>query len=164
MPAGEVERPAAATWGGTRLARRARGADEDGLLKYLDEQRHGLANQGWKDSGDSVRFADGRIADAPIALCEVQGYAVRGGAEAAAALLDALRRGRAADGLAGVGGRAARAVPRPVLGRGRRRAATSAIALDGHGRRVDAVTSNIGHLLGTGLLDARRGRPGRGDA
>ena len=50
-------------------------ADGDGLLEYVDTEGTGLANQGWKDSGDSVRFADGRQATAPIALAEVQGYA-----------------------------------------------------------------------------------------
>ena len=35
---------------------------------------HGLANQGWKDSWDGINFADGRIAQPPIALAEVQGY------------------------------------------------------------------------------------------
>src|SRR6185437_14128910 len=49
--------------------------DGDGLLEYIDETGHGLSNQGWKDSGDSIRFADGRIAGPPVALCEVQGYA-----------------------------------------------------------------------------------------
>src|SRR5580700_6860851 len=50
-------------------------SDGDGLLEYVDESGHGLSNQGWKDSGDSVRFADGHIAEPPVALCEVQGYA-----------------------------------------------------------------------------------------
>jgi glycogen debranching enzyme len=50
-------------------------SDGDGLLEYVDESGHGLSNQGWKDSGDSVCFADGHIAEAPVALCEVQGYA-----------------------------------------------------------------------------------------
>src|SRR5690606_37951456 len=49
--------------------------DGDGLIEYIDETGHGLANQGWKDSGDSVQWKDGRLADGPIALCEVQGYA-----------------------------------------------------------------------------------------
>ena len=50
-------------------------ADGDGFLEYLDTTGHGLANQGWKDSADSVRFADGTIATGPVALCEVQAYA-----------------------------------------------------------------------------------------
>ena len=50
-------------------------ADGDGLLEYVDTTGHGLANQGWKDSGDSVQWRDGRLASAPIALAEVQAYA-----------------------------------------------------------------------------------------
>ena len=48
--------------------------DGDGYVEYLRTNDRGLENQGWKDSHDSTRFADGRLADAPIALCEVQGY------------------------------------------------------------------------------------------
>ena len=61
----------------------------------------GLANQGWKDSVDSVQFADGRLADPPIALCEVQGYAYEA-AVRGAELLDGVRRG--AGGRAGATG------------------------------------------------------------
>jgi glycogen debranching enzyme len=50
-------------------------ADGDGFLEYRRRQDSGLVNQGWKDSNDAVFHADGRLADAPIALCEVQGYA-----------------------------------------------------------------------------------------
>ena len=50
-------------------------ADGDGFLEYIDHSGRGLSNQGWKDSGDSIRFADGAIAARPVALCEVQGYA-----------------------------------------------------------------------------------------
>ena len=120
-----------------------------------------LANQGWKDSHDGIRFADGTIARAPLALSEVQGYAYEA-AMRGAALLDHF--GRPGGGrLAGLGGRPARAVPGRVLGRGRAR------RLPGGGPRpakrpVDAVASNMGHLLVTGLLDARRGRARRGPA
>ena len=68
----------------------------DGLLRYVDEGGHGLANQGWKDSMDSVRWRDGRIAEAPIALIEAQAYAVEA-ANGAAALLRALGTGADAD-------------------------------------------------------------------
>jgi glycogen debranching enzyme len=124
-------------------------ADGDGFVEYIDEGR-GLANQGWKDSFDSVRFADGRLAEPPIALCEVQGYAYAA-ATAGAALLDAFgltgatrwreyaaelaQRFRARFWVDGPGG------PHPAM------------ALDRDKRPVDALTSNIGHLLGTGLLD-----------
>jgi glycogen debranching enzyme len=66
-------------------------ADGDGFLEYLDETGRGLANQGWKDSGDSVQWRDGTLATGPIALCEVQGYAHEA-ALAGAALLEAFGR------------------------------------------------------------------------
>ncbi|HHW51452.1 MAG TPA: amylo-alpha-1,6-glucosidase, partial [Pseudoclavibacter sp.] len=52
-------------------------ADGDGFLEYQDVTGHGLANQGWKDSSDSVQWNDGTLAQGPIALCEVQGYAYK---------------------------------------------------------------------------------------
>jgi hypothetical protein len=130
-------------------------ADDDGFLEYLDESGRGLANQGWKDSGDSVRFADGTIAEGPVALCEVQGYAFEA-ATSGAALLDAfgLDGGDEHRAWAGELARRFRAQfwcedetgPYPAL------------ALDGRKQRVDSVTSNIGHLLGTGILNAEEER------
>jgi glycogen debranching enzyme len=49
--------------------------DGDGFLEYQRQAENGLANQGWKDSADSVFHADGALAASPIALCEAQGYA-----------------------------------------------------------------------------------------
>ncbi|MEU8271146.1 glycogen debranching N-terminal domain-containing protein [Sphaerisporangium sp. NPDC049002] len=125
--------------------------DRDGFLEYIDTSGRGLANQGWKDSGDSVRFRDGRQAVAPIALVEVQGYAYEA-ARHGAALLAAFGRPGAdrwhayADALA-ERFRAHFWVDGP---HGRH----PALALDRDKRPVDALTSNIGHLLGTGLLSA----------
>lgn len=48
--------------------------DGDGFIEYQRQAPVGILNQGWKDSNDSVYHADGRLAEAPIALCEVQGY------------------------------------------------------------------------------------------
>ena len=48
--------------------------DGDGFVEYARETEQGLANQGWKDSHDSIFHADGAMAKGPIALCEVQGY------------------------------------------------------------------------------------------
>jgi glycogen debranching enzyme len=48
--------------------------DDDGFVEYAAKSERGLSNQGWKDSEDSVFHADGRLAEGPIALCEVQGY------------------------------------------------------------------------------------------
>ena len=55
---------------------------------------NGLANQGWKDSFDAIRFVDGRLAEPPVALCEVQGY-VYAAFLARAAIADERRRCRA---------------------------------------------------------------------
>jgi glycogen debranching enzyme len=48
--------------------------DKDGFVEYQQRSSRGLVQQGWKDSNDSVFHADGSMAEAPIALCEVQGY------------------------------------------------------------------------------------------
>ncbi len=133
-------------------------ADGDGLLEYIDESGHGLANQGWKDSGDSVQWRDGALAEGPIALCEVQAYAFEA-AVGGAALLDTFER---------PGGDEWRAWAERLRTAFHERfwitdpAATGAlgpypaIALDVHKRPVDTVTSNLGHLLGTGLLDTEQ--------
>jgi glycogen debranching enzyme len=48
--------------------------DKDGFVEYEKRSKRGLVQQGWKDSHDSIFYADGRIAEPPIALCEVQAY------------------------------------------------------------------------------------------
>ncbi|TFC01641.1 amylo-alpha-1,6-glucosidase [Cryobacterium adonitolivorans] len=126
-------------------------SDGDGFLEYVDSTGHGLANQGWKDSGDSIQWRDGSLADGPIALCEVQAYAYQaaiGGAD----LLDAFGR---------PGGDTWRAWAEALKTRFREafwidsaEGRYPAVALDAFKRPVDTVTSNIGHLLGTGLLSA----------
>lgn len=50
-------------------------SDGDGFLEYDRRSVNGLVNQGWKDSGDAIFHADGQLAEAPIALAEVQAYA-----------------------------------------------------------------------------------------
>lgn len=133
-------------------------ADDDGLLEYIDLTGQGLANQGWKDSGDSVQWRDGALADGPIALCEVQAYAFEA-AVGGAALLEAFDRPGAGEWRAWAGRLRTAfherfwvtdpAVTGPL-------GPYPAIALDAQKRPVDTVTSNLGHLLGTGLLDAEQ--------
>jgi glycogen debranching enzyme len=122
--------------------------DGDGFVEYVDETGRGLANQGWKDSADAVRFADGRRAVAPIALVEVQGYAYRAALDGAA-LLEAFGRD---------GGDRWRQYATALAERFRSRFWTEgghpALALDAAKQPVDSLTSNIGHLLGTGMLNA----------
>jgi hypothetical protein len=124
--------------------------DGDGFIDYIDETGHGLANQGWKDSGDSIQWRSGDLAEGPIALCEVQGYAY-----------EAARAG--ADLLAHFGEPGAEELREWAATLKARFAGAywvttpegryPAIALDAHKRPVDTLTSNIGHLLGTGILD-----------
>jgi glycogen debranching enzyme len=126
-------------------------SDGDGFLEYADQSGRGLTNQGWKDSGDAIRFADGRQALGPVALCEVQGYAHEA-AVGGAALLEAFGRPGAQWWRIWAGELRERFRARFWVGEGADR--RPALALDGAKRAVDSTTSNIGHLLGTGLLDA----------
>ncbi len=57
--------------------------DGDGFIEYSRRTGRGLRNQGWKDSSDSIFHEDGRLAEGPIALCEVQGYVYAAKTEAA---------------------------------------------------------------------------------
>lgn len=132
-------------------------ADGDGLLEYIDASGHGLANQGWKDSGDSVRFADGSLAEGTIALAEVQGYAYQAALQAAQMLEHLGAGGDLPTRLRAWAQNLREAFHRsfwcedasgPFI----------ALALDGAKRPVDGVASNMGHLLGTGLLDATQER------
>ncbi len=143
-------------------------ADGDGLLEYVDRSGHGLANQGWKDSGDSVQWRDGSLADGPIALCEVQAYAYEAAMHGADLLEHLGEVGSSASGGENWGPGEWRDWAQALKARFHEQfwvtdpALTGdlgpypAIALDAHKRRVDTVTSNIGHLLGTGLLDAEQ--------
>ncbi|MGC5017794.1 glycogen debranching N-terminal domain-containing protein [Micromonospora sp. DT47] len=125
-------------------------ADGDGLVEYVDTTGHGLANQGWKDSGDAVRFRDGRLATPPIVLAEVQGYAYQAAVHGAD-LLDAFGR-PGADRWRGYAARLAETFRARFWVDGGPDGPRPALALDRDKRPVDSLTSNIGHLLGTGLL------------
>lgn len=104
-----------------------------------------LRNQGWKDSGDAIQYADGRLAAPPVALSEVQAYSFEA-ATLGADLLEAFGR---------PGGPRLRQWASALAERFRERFWVDgypAIALDGDGSPVDGPASNLGHLLGTGLL------------
>jgi len=130
-------------------------ADGDGLVEYVDSSGRGLANQGWKDSSDSVQHLDGALAEAPIALCEVQGYAYSA-ALAAAELYDAFDvtgspAEKSADDLRAWAARLAAAFADKFWIEDER-GPYLAIALDADKRPVASITSNPGHLLTSGLL------------
>ncbi|MEE4544833.1 glycogen debranching N-terminal domain-containing protein [Streptomyces sp. V4-01] len=130
------------------------GLDDHGWLVYTsDEQGGGLANQNWKDSAGAICFADGVQATGAIAVAEAQGYAY-----------DALRR--TAHLAEGVWHDVAFARRLESAARDLRRrfpeefwlaeADFPALALDGGRRKVDALGSDAGHLLWSGLLDQDR--------
>ena len=127
----------------------------DGYVDYLSRSGRGLKNHGWKDSDHCILFRIGREARGPVAPCEVQGYAY-----------DALLRTA----------ELAEQVWEDVeLARELRREATVlkarfdedfwvedggyyALALDGEGRRVDSLASNVGHLLWSGIVPGEKAR------
>jgi glycogen debranching enzyme len=126
--------------------------DGDGYIEY--ERRNeetGLENQCWKDSWDSIAFADGTLAPPPRATCELQGYAY-----------DAKRRtARLAREVWGDPAWAAELERQAAELRRRFNEdfwiadrGFFALALDGQKRKVDSLTSNIGHLLWSGIADA----------
>jgi glycogen debranching enzyme len=122
-------------------------AHGDQFLAYRDESGRGLANQGWKDSPDSIQDSAGTLAAPPIVLSEAQAYAHRAAMDAAA-LLTAFNQ---------PGTEAALAFAAGLRDRFREAFWVNgfpAVALDGAGRPVDTLASNLGHLLGTGLLTA----------
>jgi glycogen debranching enzyme len=124
-------------------------SDGDGYVEYHRATDRGLANQGWKDSWDGIRYGDGRVAEAPIALAEVQAYTY--GAYLASAHF-AFEAGDTA-----------------TYDRFRSKAAHLkanfnrdfwleekgwfAVGLDADKKPIDSLTSNIGHCLWTGIVD-----------
>jgi len=127
--------------------------DGDGFVEYSRRSKDGLVHQGWKDSQDAVFHADGRSAEGPIALCEVQGYvfaAKRGAAQLAFVLghtEQAERLLKEADTL------------RTQF---ERRfwcndLSSYALALDGSKQPCRVKTSNAGHCLWTGIADHKHG-------
>lgn len=128
--------------------------DGDGFVEYQRHGNKGLVQQGWKDSNDSVFHADGRIAEPPIALCEVQGYvyaAKLAGARIFSALGDEQRSQALETAAAELQQKFEEAFWCDDL-------STYALALDGEKRPCRVRTSNPGHCLYTGIADEKRAR------
>jgi glycogen debranching enzyme len=126
--------------------------DGDGFLEYHRQTDQGLAQQGWKDSWDSIFHADGRLAPGPIALCEVQGYAyaARAGAAAIAARLGMADRSVE---LAGQADRLREAFDAAFWDE---ELGTYVLALDGKKRPCRVRASNAGYALFTGIARPER--------
>ncbi|CAN5379373.1 amylo-alpha-1,6-glucosidase [soil metagenome] len=126
----------------------------DGLIDYARGQESGLANQGWKDSQDSVFHADGRFPDGPIALVEVQGYAFA--AYKAMARFAGQREDLASQTR---WGEKAEHIRETVENRfWMEDQQFYGIAIDGDGALCRTRTSNPGHLLFCGLPSPERAR------
>ncbi|MEA2645525.1 MAG: hypothetical protein QOE92_608 [Chloroflexota bacterium] len=128
--------------------------DGDGFIEWQRRSPSGLENQAWKDSWDAYRYHDGTLAAGPLASCEVQGYA-----------FDALSRAaELADGPWGAPDLAVslRADAAALFERfndrfwSDERGGYYHLALDGAKRPVDSLTSNMGHLLWSGIVPAER--------
>ncbi len=128
--------------------------DGDGFVEYLRRSRRGLVNQSWKDSEDSQRFADGTIAQAPIAPCEVQGYVYDAKVRTAELAREVWRDRDLADRLEREAEDLKRAFNDQFWAEGR--GGYYALALDGDKRQVDSLCSNIGHLLWSGIVPPER--------
>jgi glycogen debranching enzyme len=126
--------------------------DGDGFVEYQRATDRGLIHQGWKDSFDGINFANGRLADPPVALCEVQGYvyaAYLGRAHIARSrgdLVTADRYEARADELR-------RAFNERFFLEER---GYYAVGLDAEKHPIDALTSNNGHVLWSGIADTDR--------
>ncbi len=126
----------------------------DGLIDYARGEASGLANQGWKDSEDSVFHADGRFPTGPIALVEVQGYAYA----AFRAMADFAQRRGDMDAAHHWRGRAEHlreAVEKRFWMEDR---GYYGMAIDGEGALCSVLGSNPGHLLYVGLPAPERAR------
>jgi glycogen debranching enzyme len=128
--------------------------DGDGFVEYRRRSNRGLVHQAWKDSNNSQLFADGTVAEPPIAPCEVQGYVYDAKRRAAELCREVWRERVLGERLE----REAEELQRrfdeafwcPDRG------GYYALALDREKRRVDSLTSNIGHLLWSGIVPPER--------
>jgi glycogen debranching enzyme len=128
--------------------------DGDGYVEYARASDHGLQNQGWKDSWDSMRFMDGSLAQPPIALCEVQAYVY-----AALIARSHIATEAGDDELANSLHQRALALKRRFnedfwvdAGDG----GYFALGLDRDGKKIDGIGSNMGHCLWAGIVDEDR--------
>lgn len=131
-------------------------AHPGGLIEYRRSTSYGLINQGWKDSEDSIRFQNGDTAEPPIALVEVQGYAVDALRRAAELYRVLGRSERHAQSLDARATQLADTIDRAFWLEDR---GMHCMAIDGRGRRVDALASNGAHLFWSSAIREDRMAP-----
>jgi glycogen debranching enzyme len=128
--------------------------DGDGFVEYKRRSKRGLLYQSWKDSGNSQLFHDGHLASAPIAPCEVQGYVYDAKRRAAELARAVWRERELADRLEADADELRHRFDLAFWCE--ERGGFYALALDGDKNRVDSKTSNMGHLLWSGIVPSER--------
>ena len=129
--------------------------DRDGYLEYQTRSKMGTKNQGWKDSGDAIIYDDGSPVPAPIATCELQGYWYI--AQHLMAMMAWMLGER--DTASAYSTSAANLKERFNRDWWVEEERFFALAMDPQKQLVRAVTSNVGHCLATGIIDADHLRP-----
>jgi len=142
----EMEARAALTWIDTYGDRNG-----DGYVEYSRRNKEtGLENQCWKDSWNSILFADGTLSRLPRATCEIQGYVYDARMRCARLAREFWHDPELANRLEKQAAELKRRFNQDFWLEDRE---FFALAIDGDGRKVDALTSNIGHLLWSGIVD-----------
>jgi glycogen debranching enzyme len=126
--------------------------DGDGFVEYAMKSEKGLINQGWKDSFDSISHADGKLAESPIALCEVQGYVYDAKIQAAM-LAEVLGENNLALELKEEAAQLKKKFNEMFWDD---ELNCFVIALDGDKKPCRLISSNAGHALFTGIADVEK--------
>lgn len=126
--------------------------DKDGFVEFLTRSTHGLRNQGWKDSGDSMVYPNGKLVEPPIALCEVQGY-----------VYDAWQKAALIYEVWGEFDRASKLRQKATQLYERfnerfwmEKEGFYCLGLDNNKQQIQSITSNPGHLLWSGIIPKER--------
>lgn len=129
--------------------------DGDGYIEYERRNPKGLENQCWKDSWDSIAFANGTLAPTPRATCELQGYAYDAKRRTARLAREVWNDPAWASELEASAAELKRRFNQDFWLPDRK---FFALGLDGEKRKIDSLTSNIGHLLWSGIADPDKAR------
>ncbi len=158
-------------WTGDRRLVRELEREARAALRWIDEyadlmangyvsyrrrnEETGLENQCWKDSWDSISFRDGRLPGFPRATCELQGYAYDAKVRGARLAREIWRDPMLADELEQQAAGLKRRFNRDFWVED---GEYFALALDEDGNQVDALSSNIGHLLWSGIVETSKAK------
>jgi len=123
----------------------------DGYVEYDRRNKEtGLENQCWKDSWNSIQFADGTLSRLPRATCEIQGYVYDAKRRCARLARQLWNDPALAEQLEKEAAELKRRFNQDYWLEDRE---FFALAIDGDGSKVDSLTSNIGHLLWSGIVE-----------